>query len=319
MKDKEKIIRWKWEFMRRNPEYRADYEKLKTLKQKLSYDRLIKQIEKDRVKWRKDHSPDSKKVFDTANEEELEKWLLAKREKELEIIKSYEQEEIKYSDKWSPGWFGRMYDPDKSYEEINSALNSEDILTANSEDFKKYSENLMDQWAFKEGLDPKAVVRMDYTKFPCGSCEFANLLNIEKGDYFLKIEFSKVNSIKALKEAVCKMLDAEFSGPKVIGGLVEMKGADGGRVLIDCMRLKSKDHPKKGQRYEIDYDLILKVGTLKEESKTNEEIAREINSRAFKDSKDEPANPASAIRMISNYYKTYKELVTEGYKKISLT
>ncbi|MEE9913675.1 MAG: hypothetical protein K4571_18345 [Deltaproteobacteria bacterium] len=311
MKDKEKILRWKWEFMRLNPEYRADYEKLKTLRQKLSYDRLLKQIEKDRMKWRKDHSSDSKKVFDTANEEEFEKWLLAKREKELEIIKSYEQEEIKYSHKWSPGWSGKMYDPDKSYEEINSV--------PNSKDFKKFSKNVTDQWAFKEGLDQKAVVRMDFTEFPCSSCEFTKLLNIEKGDYFLKIEFSKVNSIKAIKEAVCKMLDAEFSGPKMTGSLVEMRGGDGGRVLIDCMRLKHSAHPKKGQRYEIDYDLILKVGTLKEKGKTNGEIAREINPRAFKDSKDEPANPTSAIRMISNYYKTYKELVTGGYKKISIT
>jgi hypothetical protein len=86
---------------------------------------------------------------------------------------------------------------------------------------------------------------------------------------------------------------------------------------VELCFAKNEFHPKKEQKYKIDYDLILKVGDMKEKGMTNKEVAQRIEPRAFRDKNDEPADPSSAIRKVSNYYKTYRKLVEDGYKKIT--
>ena len=58
MKEESRVLRWKWEFMRRNPEYRSDYEKMQARRQEMAYDFLKEQIEKDRLQREKDHPKD---------------------------------------------------------------------------------------------------------------------------------------------------------------------------------------------------------------------------------------------------------------------
>lgn len=257
MEDEEKVLRWKWEFMRRNSEYREDYKKLQ------------------------------------------------KRKKE----KIYEQEEMKYSKKWSSGWLGKMYDPDLSFEEILDSKASEENIVG-------YCKNILSQWAFVKGLGSGAVREIQYMMLPDGRFGFTNCSDIEPGDYFLKINFDKVNSVNAVKKMVCSMIDSQYAFQKSAKQFTHTRRDDG---TIQLHAGKNKVHTKKGQKYEIDYDLVLKVGMLKEEGKTNAEIARKLRPRAFKDSDDNPANPESAIRQVSNYYKSYKEYVNGGYKKISVT
>ena len=204
---------------------------------------------------------------------------------------------------------GKMYDPGKSYEEI---LDSK----ANKKDIAEWFKNDTSQWAFRKGLGSAAVKEIQYMTLPNGSVGFSNLLYIEPGDYFLKINFKKVNSIGAIKKLVCDMLDSQYSLQKRAKHSTYIKRDDG---TIELKPYDKKIHPKEGQKYEIDYDRILKVGILKEEGKTNEEVAKILFPQAFEETEDDIANPESAIRMISNYYKTYQELVTGGYEKISST
>jgi len=100
---------------------------------------------------------------------------------------------MKYSKKWSSGWLGKIYDPDKSFEGI---LN----LRADMDDIKKYAEELTAKWAFAKGLDSGAVREIKYMVFSDGRAGFIDLLNIEPSDYFLKINFNAVNSINSLKK-----------------------------------------------------------------------------------------------------------------------
>jgi hypothetical protein len=297
--------------MRCNPEYRSDYGKLQKRRKEIGYDRLTKQIEKDRFRWEKNHPTNLDNMADV--EVDLNKckdWLRTKRKKEIEVIESYEQEELEYSNKWSSGWCGKMYDPDKSFEEILNRM-------SNMKNTEEYYKVLLYSWAFQKGLNSGAVREIQYMTLPDGRAGFTNLLYIEPGDYFIKINFKKINSIGAVKKLVCDMIDAQYQLKRRLEHCYKVKHDDG------TIELKHKeeidDHPKRGQRYEVDYDLILKVGKLKEKGKTNEEVAKIFFPRTFKDSNDEIANPASKIRMISNYYKTYKKLVTGGYKKISST
>jgi len=192
MEEEENVLRWKWEFMRRNPEYKADYKKLQKLRGKIGYEHLIKQIDKDRNRWCKNHQI---KGNNFVIDDKCDKWLRRKRKNEIEIIELYKQEEMKYSKKWSSGWLGKIYDPDKSFEGI---LN----LRADMDDIKKYAEELTAKWAFAKGLDSGAVREIKYMVFSDGRAGFIDLLNIEPSDYFLKINFNAVNSINSLKKSL---------------------------------------------------------------------------------------------------------------------
>ena len=79
MKEESKVLRWKWEFMRRNPKYRSDYEKLQKRRQKIDYDSLIKQIKKDQFQWRKNHPTNSDDMsMIVADSDKCDEWLRTK-------------------------------------------------------------------------------------------------------------------------------------------------------------------------------------------------------------------------------------------------
>lgn len=103
----------------------------------------------------------------------------------------------------------------------------------------------------------------------------------------IKIDFTKINSIAALKNCVSALL--EKHSEKIM-----------------------ESEEAKEQKYMIDYEIILMVGELKEkQGLKDQEIAKKIDPNKFKE------NPQSATRNIGHLHKRYNELVNRGYKEIT--
>ncbi|MGV8074350.1 MAG: hypothetical protein AB2L11_07340 [Syntrophobacteraceae bacterium] len=101
------------------------------------------------------------------------------------------------------------------------------------------------------------------------------------------VDISKVNSITALKNELCRIVDQQMT--------------------------IYKEKSSKPPRRDVDYEVILAVGTLKEQGFTNETIAMQMFPRDF-DDENLNGNPESATRKISHYYMRYKELIGGGYR-----
>ncbi len=257
------VARWRWEFMRRNPEYIKDYHRFIEIQEQQDADETRKAICK----------------------------------------------------KWSFG-FGIMYDPNTSFEKVvcsNSKSHQSDSLA--------WCRELLNKWLFQKDLEHKAVQIVRSIFLPDGRCGLC-LNKISADDLFVKINLGEINSIENLKKCVCDLIDEHFYRGRAIQSLETLPandfGTEGPTVYVNFVPEERK--PRKGQKYKVDYDSVLKVGDWKEkDGLTNQEIARKLFPESFKDSDDEAANPESAIRMVSHYYKRYKELVNGGYKKISVT
>jgi hypothetical protein len=104
----------------------------------------------------------------------------------------------------------------------------------------------------------------------------------------IHVDFAKIKSIDVLKSMVGKLIEDHWKGYQ--------KG----------VRLKKKSDTMD------DYELILKVGDLKEkEGLSNKKIVERVFQGA--------ENQKSAQRKASLYYKKYKELINGGYKNFNLT
>jgi hypothetical protein len=103
----------------------------------------------------------------------------------------------------------------------------------------------------------------------------------------IEVNLDEINSLGEAKKAVCRMIDAQWKSCRA----------------------------GKPSRRMVDYDFILKVGDDREKGLTNEQIAREIFPRDFKEDNEE-ANPESAIKKVSNAYQRYRKLVNGGYKDL---
>lgn len=107
----------------------------------------------------------------------------------------------------------------------------------------------------------------------------------------IEIHFDHVNSIEALKREVLDTITSQWAEYKE----------------------RSEHTVQKKQ----DYELFLKVGDLKEQGMTNQEIAKKVFPEDFdNENENREPNPESAIRKVSNYYAKYKELRDGGYKKL---
>lgn len=96
----------------------------------------------------------------------------------------------------------------------------------------------------------------------------------------IEIDLDQVYSVDSLKRLVSEIID---------------------RLYFDAKKLQ-KIKPKRRPNM-TDFDVILKVGDMKREKRKNREIAKAIDPRKY------DQNPESAIRLVSYYYKRYKELV----------
>lgn len=106
----------------------------------------------------------------------------------------------------------------------------------------------------------------------------------------ITINFDRINSIEQLKKNVSDEIDWRWE------------------FLIQNGIIKKG----KRQRYQVDYDLVLKVGDMRYlEDKKNSEIADVIDSKRFRD------KPESMIREISRLAKRYKELVSGDWRELT--
>jgi hypothetical protein len=101
---------------------------------------------------------------------------------------------------------------------------------------------------------------------------------------FLRIDFSKIRSIKTLKRS--------------IGTLVESRH--------EMYQKFDKDAVTKNTRMREQYERILQVGDMRMAGLTNDEIADKIFPQ--------DTSPDSAKQKASNDFQRYKELVNGGYK-----
>lgn len=114
-------------------------------------------------------------------------------------------------------------------------------------------------------------------------------IDLDKAKLKIEIDFDKVYSLESLKKIVTENIEVFYRVAVILGDVI----------------------PKKRPNM-VDFDIILKVGDMRREGKTNQEIAKLISPRRLRE------KPESAIREISRLNKRYKELVNEmGFLKLS--
>jgi hypothetical protein len=275
-------LKWRWEFMRRNSEYIGDYKNVLKLREQF----------------------------------------LKREGEEGSYFFSHEgQKEKEYCKKWDLR-SSQMFDPGRQFEELfeKGALFDDREPSGFLEGFER---DILNHWMIVGGLDPGAVeilrtynFRDRRKKLTIGDRE------IKRNNFLICIDFKKVNSIKALKKVVSGLLDEGFKSynrpkPKIASkSEYEFMGEPVVHLAEVADMTEETEKIKKKQAYMIDYDLILKVGDMKErEDMTNEQIAKILFPRNF-DINNENAKPESKIRQISNYYKLYRELV-DGDRQLS--
>jgi len=278
-------LKWRWEFMRRNLEYRNDYQKVKDLQQKAIYPLgsiIEKTIENDGEVFIDKYD----RYRDTPEYDE-----------EKKICRKYE--------------LRKMLNPDKTIEALlGKSERSSKKLCPNDEVRRA---GRVQEWAKAffywhteiDSLDSQAIrilntsKTVDTTK-PWYFTRKEVLKNIEPS-LTLHIDFRKVNSVTALMKEVSTIIKRHSKAYR---------------------KLKEKK-----RLYRTDYDLILKIGDMKEkENMTYPEIAKIIFPDdffdEFEDKYDEDGNavftnPECAAAKALQYHKRYQELVSGGYQNIT--
>ena len=125
--------------------------------------------------------------------------------------------------------------------------------------------------------------------------------SLQGSHLIIDIDFSKVNSIDALKKEMADLLQFQYS------------------EFYEKYLKKTFQPEAERKRRERDFDRILEVGKMREQGLKNQEIAEKLFPDDFlpdeKLSLD--AKPDSALIKISQYYQEYKTFVDGGYKNIT--
>jgi hypothetical protein len=181
-----------------------------------------------------------------------------------------------------------MLDPDKSFDGLCKDADKEAERLSG-----KSTEEL-----YKEGTNMTSAILIHYFRPP--SIEFLDprLINPEidlranQDLLLLRIDISKVNSIEAFTDYLSALVKSFYD------------------------RYQSATGKKKKRL--VDYETILKVGDMKTEGKTNQDIAKELFPEDFDNEKeDHEPNPETATKKVSNYFITYKRLINGGYKEMT--
>jgi hypothetical protein len=147
---------------------------------------------------------------------------------------------------------------------------------------KSFVETLGGSDLFNRGQFPPSPLWSHFVKVDCD------------GRFFeIRIDFTKVRSISALKQVMTGILDLHW------------------KEFYEY-QFKRKYKPEAVNRRDIDYDLILTIGKLREDEKLK---YREIAGRAFPEAYR--MNPESAERNAKRYYDSFKELVNGGYRDLT--
>jgi hypothetical protein len=220
------------------------------------------------------------------------------------------QKEKEYCEKWDLG-IPFMLDPSLSFEELFENELGFPQKNYDSE-LQKWAMNLLERWQAESALKSEAVEILR-TYYHDGKVALDR--EIKPGDFLIRIDFSKVNSLKTLKAVVSELLEKRYNFEAL--EILEIKEKEFMGEKAQQISFKRKNKTNRPKSYKIDYDIYLKVGRMKEyQGMTNEQIAKKIFPRDFQID-NENAKPESKIRQISNFYKKYKELVNGGYKKIT--
>jgi len=106
----------------------------------------------------------------------------------------------------------------------------------------------------------------------------------------ISIAIDKVNSPRALTKEVNKSI----------------------KEVWERIQNKKREYIKK------EYQIFIQVGDMHNKGMKNEKIAEKLFPRSFRFDEDSDLNKQeSAIRNVSHYLKSYKELVNGGYKNIT--
>jgi hypothetical protein len=271
-------LKWRWEFMRRNKDYKKDFV----------------EVEKNWIKYKWNPFPINP-IFLTSFEnywffetEDSSKPQVSRIEMNPSYLKSIEFEvEKEFCRKWDLKT-APMIDPDQSFDELYyEPLKYPDPL----ED----SDSLL-KWGKFEHLC--SSLRSDAIQtIGLGILETNNGKNTTSGiernikpigqHLLIDIDFEKVNSVGSLKAVVSNTIDH----------YIKTHGQENGINY-------------RGKKNLIDYDLILLAGDMRKNNKV-EKIARKLFPNNFKGYKQE-----SAIRKVHQYVAKYNELVGGGYKKL---
>jgi hypothetical protein len=284
-------LKWRWEFMRRNSEYRKDYQYVIELRKKAKYppgSKIMKKVEKDG------------EFFEIPYDQYRD---TPEYNKESEICSKYSLNE--------------MLDPAESFEEligIRGIFDKEKV--SSSQRVLKWAIRVFKMHKIVGVLGEKAVkITGEYEK-PDDEFwinEYVNKWNdthtlkkTRSGYRYLniRIDFHGVNSLANLKSSINASLDKFFNA------FLEVK--------------KKRGHEKRQLYKKADYRRLLIVGDMKEKDhKTNPEIAKKLFPYAFDSNNEEEYNglaverQESAIKKVDLYYQRYKHLVNYGYKTIT--
>lgn len=223
--------------------------------------------------------------------------------------------------KWDLGnTLENMLDPDKTFKELFE--NPDDLTEADfatmSDKVKKWIPVFHRLSVFK-ALDPNAVavgprqteegtvemklngeevlMRVKRTKIDPPNC------------LTLHIDFSKVNSISALKKNINSLIDIRLEQICHLNHLRDQNDPIACAIPPENLAAIHKTN-------ETDFEVILQIGDLKREGLTNQQVAKKMFPRDFNPN-NESANPESKIRLISGYYRRYNGLVNGGYKTLT--
>jgi hypothetical protein len=287
-------LKWRWEFMRRNPEYRKDFDIIKQNWVKYNWEPfpvMDDYLGGSYGEYRYSYGPMTKNnLYLESHECELEK---------------------KLCEKWglnSPP----MLNPEESYDFVAKNFNPDtkmgDIPIKELHQLEKF-------WHMQQALSSNAVETMGKPFFIENYQKDSDLKERKLGGVEIKeekfigehlvlhINFAEVNSISALKTVVADLIQTKF---KYYCTYYERETiwASGEKIYMSSF----DEDDKKDKRYLTDYDVILLAGDMEKEGVKIPEIARTIFPNDFRNANDE-----TAIRKVRQYIKKYKELVNGEY------
>lgn len=187
------ILKYRWEFMRRNPDYKRDYEKVLRLR-KMADKKAGLKISKNYDSYCKT------KEF----------------KREIAILQ-----------KWG---LNKMFSPSKSYDEISGA---QDLAASSNADpvnrVLKFAEGTFKQSEIKFAFDESGLSWNGISENPEDRIDVSNISSddhiwtrsiISSGDryYQINVDFKKVRSLENLKSEVCDKLEVHFHSYKKKAG-----------------------------------------------------------------------------------------------------
>jgi hypothetical protein len=241
-------VRWRWEFMRRDPEYRKAYEEAQGYREAAGFCFGPVVQRPDSVDYSK--TPQGREEAKLCERFDLRGLFLIDPDESFEdiceIIKpAYMKNQPKAVEELDPAQLGWLHD--------NLTSRSVKVTVKRFEEVKR-----------------KAKV-----SFPIRVA--------------FDIDFARVNSIDSLKDYISNLIDWHW---------------DNIRYLEKVEASRPNIH--EGSAKATDFDLILKIGSLREENMTYRKIGEEVYQS--------DTDPESAKKKAQNHAKRYKELTRGGWR-----